>query len=319
MPHPSALAVEHRDRLARFGVEHPEAALSSRAARAATAGGPRPAVPLLGKPRWPPPGFALASGVGSILPWPAGAAGVAGGQADTEPAGPGSSAEPSAPMVFGIRLLDAIVWPLSAALPTSVISLPEPVRAAEPVALLDHGVAAETASALVERPGAPRRQVYVALDGDEAGRQGAAAVADAFRAVGAQVEVLDPGSPAVTGPGGGDAVVWVIHTRAGVLLGLDALTGGTLWSAPLGPTERFIAPAISREHLSIGGQHRVTCFSAPWTEPAVPRPLPPRRAQARHQHGRDLRVRPPQRRSLVDLRERRLLQAVQDEPPQEER
>ncbi len=72
--------------------------------------------------------------------------------------------------------------------------------------------------------------------------------------------MLDPGSPAVTGPAGGNAVLWVIDTRSGVLLGLDALTGNTLWSAPLGPTERFIAPAISGEHLYIGGQHRVTCF-----------------------------------------------------------
>ncbi len=73
-------------------------------------------------------------------------------------------------------------------------------------------------------------------------------------------DMLDPGSPAVTGPAGGHAVVWVVDTRSGVLIGLDARTGEAIWSAPTGPTERFVAPAISGSHIYVGGMDRVTCF-----------------------------------------------------------
>jgi outer membrane protein assembly factor BamB len=72
----------------------------------------------------------------------------------------------------------------------------------------------------------------------------------------------DPGSPAVTGPAGGHAVVWVVDTRAGRLYALSATTGQTVWSAPVGPTQRFIAPAISGGRVFVGARDRVVAFAA---------------------------------------------------------
>lgn len=76
------------------------------------------------------------------------------------------------------------------------------------------------------------------------------------------VSMGDPGSPAVTGPDGGAAVVWVIDTRAGRLYALAARSGRTLWSAALGPTERFIAPAISGGRVFVGTEDHVVAYGA---------------------------------------------------------
>ncbi|HVB11024.1 MAG TPA: PQQ-binding-like beta-propeller repeat protein [Bacillota bacterium] len=77
------------------------------------------------------------------------------------------------------------------------------------------------------------------------------------------VGMTDPGSPAVTGPTGGNAVVWVIDTRGGRLYALSAATGKTIWSADIGQTERFIAPAIAGGRVFVGVPDRVLAFAAP--------------------------------------------------------